>query len=136
MVKTGEGERARERKKNIRRTVGDKCRDRVAGYQGIDPGVEPRRARRGAYSRSGRVSSRSVALFVNAELRARARVTGSSRKASWGFMVPPFGADQRRQGRDERRRGRENGGPGGTGEGGEGEEGRMAAETVADGAGG
>lgn len=42
-------------------------------------------------SRSGRVSSRSVALFVNAELRARARVTGSSRKASWGFMVlsPP-----------------------------------------------
>lgn len=40
-------------------------------------------------SRSARVSSRSVALFVNAELRAGARVTGSSQKAPWGFTVPP-----------------------------------------------
>lgn len=79
---------AREKEKNIQETVGDKYRDRVARYQGIDPGYHRHIATR-SDSRSGRVSSRSVALFVNAELRARARVTGSSRKASWGFMVRP-----------------------------------------------
>jgi len=37
-VKTSEGEHVKERKKNIQETVEDKYRDRVAGYQGIDPG--------------------------------------------------------------------------------------------------
>lgn len=93
-MKTSEGEYTRE-KKNIQETVEDKYRDRTAGYIKVSihekgegrGGVEnPRRATTKSDSRrSGRVSSRSVALFVNAELRARARVTGSSRKASWGF---------------------------------------------------
>lgn len=78
----------------------------MAGYQGIDPGVELRHTTTTrSDSRSDRVSSRSVALFVNAELRARARVTGSSRKASWGFMVPPpplrLGSEETRKGDGE-----------------------------------
>lgn len=70
----------------------------MAGYQGIDP--EGRNAVHDdeRLSRSARVSSRSVALFVNAELRAGARVTGSSRKAPWGFMVPlQLGSEEARE---------------------------------------
>lgn len=44
-VKTGKGEHAREEEKYSRDRAEDKYRDRVAGYQGIDPGVERRRAR-------------------------------------------------------------------------------------------
>lgn len=103
-MKTDEDESTRDRGRKIfKRPSRDKYRDRVAGYQGIDPRDELRHTTTTrSDSRSGRVSSRSVALFVNAELRVRARVTGSSRKASWGFMVPPFGSDQKRRRRVEK----------------------------------
>lgn len=62
-------------------------------------------------SRNARVSSRSVALFVNAELRAGACVTGSSQKAPWGFMVPfQLGSEERREGGMETERERDRGG--------------------------
>lgn len=90
----------------------------MAGYQGIDPRVELcHTTTTKSDSRSGRVSLRSVALFVNAELRARARVTGSSRKASWGFMVPPLrlGSEETRKGRGREGGGGNRGGGGGWG---------------------
>lgn len=112
-------------RKIFKRPSRDKYRDRVAGYQGIDPRVDLRHTTTTTKSdsRSGRVSLRSVALFVNAELRARARVTGSSRKASWGFMVPPFGSDQKRRGKEER-----GGGGGGGNRGGGGGWGRRVGQ--------
>lgn len=89
--------RARKRKKNIR---GTSRTSRETGWQDIK--VSIRRVETlcttTSVSRSARVSSRSVALFVNVELRAGARVTGSSRKAPWGFMVPlQLGSEEARE---------------------------------------
>lgn len=96
--------RARKRKKNIR---GTSRTSRETGWQDIK--VSIRRVETlcttTSVSRSARVSSRSVALFVNAELRAGARVTGSSRKAPWGFMVPlQLGSEEAREEQQRRRR--------------------------------
>lgn len=115
-VKTGEDERAAEEEKYSRDLRGTSTE---TGWQDIKVSIRGLDLRHTTTtksdSRSGRVSLRSVALFVNAELRARARVTGSSRKASWGFMVPPFGSDQKRRGKEEE--GREGGGNRGGGGG-------------------
>lgn len=87
-VKTSEGGQAGEEEKYSRdREQVQRQGGRISRYRS---GEEPRHTTTRSDSRSGRVSSRSVALFVNAELRAQARVTGSSRKASWGFMVLPY----------------------------------------------